>query len=122
VQADAGIYGPLQYSQGWMWTGLALLVLVLGGYAFVFLGTGQQKVPAQAPRFTPPSDLTALKEAYLQAADPGELQRAPADGDVGGRTELYWLLAAGAFLLALRETFLELRQWRQLRPGQGVRT
>ena len=58
----------------------------------------------------------------MQAADPGELQRAPADGDVGGRTELYWLLAAGAFLLALRETFLELRQWRQLRPGQGVRT
>lgn len=57
----------------------------------------------------------------MQAADPGELQRAPADGDVGGRTELYWLLAAGAFLLALRETFLVLRQWRQLRPGPGVR-
>ena len=69
MQADAGIYGPLQYSQGWMWTGLALLVLVLGWYAFVFLGTGQQKVPAQAPRFTPPSDLTALKEAYLQRID-----------------------------------------------------
>lgn len=57
----------------------------------------------------------------MQAADPGELHRAPADGDVGGRTELYWLLAAGAFLLALRRTFLVLRQWRQLRPGPGGR-
>lgn len=56
----------------------------------------------------------------MQAADPGDFERAPADGDVAGRTELYWLLAAGAFLLALRETFLVLRQWRQLRPGQGV--
>ena len=57
----------------------------------------------------------------MQAADPGSLQQAPAHGDVAGRTELYWLLAAGAFLLALRETFLLLRQWRQLRPGQGAR-
>ena len=58
----------------------------------------------------------------MQPADPGELQQAPADGDVAGRVELYWLLATGAFLLALRETFLVLRQWRQLRPGQGART
>lgn len=59
--------------------------------------------------------------AMMQAADPGDFEGAAADGDVGGRTELYWLLAAGAFLLALRETFLVLRQWRQLGPGQGVR-
>ncbi|QHK19330.1 VWA domain-containing protein [Pseudarthrobacter psychrotolerans] len=58
----------------------------------------------------------------MQAADPGDLEQAPADGDVAGRTELYWLLAAGAFPLALRETFLVLREWRQLRPGQGART
>jgi Ca-activated chloride channel family protein len=58
----------------------------------------------------------------MQAADPGALQRVTEDGDVAGRTELYWLLASGAFLLALRETFLVLRQWRQLRPGAGVRT
>ncbi|MCO4251431.1 vWA domain-containing protein [Pseudarthrobacter raffinosi] len=58
----------------------------------------------------------------MQAADPGDFQWAPADGGVAGRTELYWLLAAGVFLLALRETFLVLRQWRQLRPGAGVRT
>ncbi|MET3142841.1 UNVERIFIED_ORG: hypothetical protein ABIB19_002342 [Arthrobacter sp. UYEF10] len=58
----------------------------------------------------------------MQAADPGDLERAAADGDVAGRTELYWLLAAGVFLLALRETFLVLRQWRQLRLGPGART
>ncbi|WP_200950611.1 vWA domain-containing protein [Arthrobacter sp. Soil762] len=58
----------------------------------------------------------------MQAADPGDFQPAPADGVGGGRTELYWLLAAGAFLLALRETVLVLRQWLQLRPGAGVRT
>jgi Ca-activated chloride channel family protein len=57
----------------------------------------------------------------MQAADPGAFQQAPADGDVAGRTELYWLFASGAFLLGLRETFLVLRQWRQLRPGQGAR-
>ncbi|MHA7291260.1 VWA domain-containing protein [Arthrobacter sp. MDT3-24] len=58
----------------------------------------------------------------MQAADPGDFQRAPTDADVAGRTEHYWLLAAGAFLLALRETFLVLRQYRQLRPGPGART
>lgn len=58
----------------------------------------------------------------MQAADPGDLERAAADGDVAGRTELYWLLAAGAFLLALRESLLVLSQWRQLRPVQGART
>lgn len=58
----------------------------------------------------------------MQAADPGDFERVPADGGVAGRTELYWLLAAGVFLLALREAFLVLRQWRQLRPGAGVRT
>ena len=66
MQADPGIYAPLQYSQVWLWTGLALLAIVLGWYAFVFLGTRKPKVPEQAPRFTPPSDLPGLKEAYLQ--------------------------------------------------------
>jgi hypothetical protein len=69
VQADPGIYGPLQYSQGWMWTGLALLALVLGWYTFVFLSTREPKVPAQTPRFTPTSDLVGLKKAYLQRID-----------------------------------------------------
>jgi Ca-activated chloride channel family protein len=57
----------------------------------------------------------------MQAADPGEFQRASEDGDAAGRSELYWLFAAGAFLLALRETVLVLRHWRQLRPGPGAR-
>jgi Ca-activated chloride channel family protein len=57
----------------------------------------------------------------MAGADPGTLQRAPEDGSLEGRTELYWGLAALAALLALRESALVLRQWRQLRPAEGVR-
>ncbi len=49
-----------------------------------------------------------------------DLQRAEEDGSLEGRTELYWILAAGAFLLALRETVLVLRQWRELRPAKRI--
>lgn len=69
MQADPAIYAPLQYSQGWMWAGVALLVLVIGWYAVVFFSTRRPKAPAEAVRFTPPSDLTDLKEAYLQRID-----------------------------------------------------
>ncbi len=51
----------------------------------------------------------------LQDANPGALQR-EGDNSLEGRMELYWILAAGAFLLALRETVLVLRQLRELRP------
>jgi len=61
----------------------------------------------------------------LQDARPGDLQRQPQraaeNGSLEGRTELYWILAAGAVLLALRETVLVLRQWRQLRPAKPIR-
>lgn len=67
MQADPGIIGPLPYSQGWMWAGLALLAVVLGWYCFVFLST--RPAPAQPPRFTPPSDINDLKEAYVQRID-----------------------------------------------------
>jgi Ca-activated chloride channel family protein len=50
----------------------------------------------------------------MQAADPGELQRAPDGSGLDGRTEFYWIFAFGAFLLALREAFLLLRHWRRL--------
>jgi hypothetical protein len=69
VQADPGLVGPLQYSQGWMWAGLALLTLVLGWYCFVFLSTRQRRSPSPPALFTPPSDLHDLKEAYLQRID-----------------------------------------------------
>lgn len=52
----------------------------------------------------------------LQDADPGSLQRGEGDSSLEGRTELYWILAAGAFALALREAVLVLRQLRELRP------
>lgn len=56
----------------------------------------------------------------MQKADPGTLQRAEGNGSLEGRTELYWGMAAGAFLLALRETVLVLRQWMQLRPARQI--
>jgi hypothetical protein len=69
VQADPGIIGPLQYGQGWIWTGLALLAVVGGWYCFVLLSTRPRRVPAAPARFTPPSDLIDLKLAYLQRID-----------------------------------------------------
>jgi hypothetical protein len=65
VQPDPGLIGPLQYSQGWMWAGFALLAVVVVWYCFVFLATRRRR-PAPPARFTPPSDLHDLKEAYLQ--------------------------------------------------------
>jgi Ca-activated chloride channel family protein len=50
----------------------------------------------------------------LQKAWPGTLERT---GDsLEGRTELYWVPALAAFLLALRETLLVFRQLQELRP------
>jgi hypothetical protein len=69
VQPDPGLIGPLQYSQGWMWAGLALIALTLGWYGFVFLSTRPQRATAPPARFTPPSDLNDLKLAYLQRID-----------------------------------------------------
>ena len=69
MQADPGIIGPLPYSQGWMWAGLALLAVILGWYCFVFLSTRPRRATAPTARFTPPSDLNDLKLAYLQRID-----------------------------------------------------
>jgi hypothetical protein len=69
VHDNAGFYGPLQYSPLWLWAGTGLLALVLGWYVFVLLSTRTRPVPAAAPRFTPPSDINSLKEAYLLRID-----------------------------------------------------
>ena len=69
MQDNQGFYGPLQYGQGWLWAGLALLALLLGWYGFVLFSTRRRRAPAPRPRFTPPSDLAALKQAYLQRID-----------------------------------------------------
>jgi len=58
----------------------------------------------------------------MQQASPGELQRTQDDPSLGGRTELYWIFAAAAFLLGLRETYLLVSHWRQLRPLSRGRT
>ncbi|WP_457962618.1 hypothetical protein M1E17_13860 [Arthrobacter sp. D1-29] len=69
MQDDPGFYPPLQYSAVWMWLGLALLALVMGWYAWVFLSTREPRQQPVAPRFTPPSDVAGLKEAYLRRID-----------------------------------------------------
>ncbi|MET4143576.1 vWA domain-containing protein [Arthrobacter sp. UYCo732] len=56
----------------------------------------------------------------MQAADPGELRRAPEGAGLDGRTELYWIFASGAFLLGLREAFLLLRHWLRLPRAQAI--
>lgn len=76
MQDSGGFYGPLQYSPAWLWAGIGLLVLVLGWYVLVFLSTRQRTGPAAAPRFTPPSDIHRLKEAYLQRIDAVEADAA----------------------------------------------
>lgn len=76
MQDNAGFYGPLQYSQLWMWAGIGLLALVLGWYLFVFLSTRKRPVPAALLRFTPPSDIQSLKEAYLLRIDAVEAESA----------------------------------------------
>jgi len=57
----------------------------------------------------------------LQQARPGALERTIVDGSLAGRTELYWLFAAGAFVLGLAEAVLIMRQFRELRPASGPR-
>ena len=55
----------------------------------------------------------------LQQATPGTLVRTGVALD--GRTEVYWVPAFAAFLLALRETLLVSGQLRELRPVRPVR-
>jgi Ca-activated chloride channel family protein len=55
--------------------------------------------------------------ARLQQARPGTLERTAEGGTLGGRTEFYWLPAAGAFVLGLAEILTIIRQLRQLRPA-----
>jgi Ca-activated chloride channel family protein len=55
--------------------------------------------------------------AMLQEARPGALERAPEDSTLTGRTEVYWLLAAAAFVLGLLEMTGIVRQLREVRPA-----
>lgn len=57
----------------------------------------------------------------MQQASPGQVQRAADGQSLAGRTELYWIFAVAAFLLGLREMFLLVRHWRQLRPQEKAR-
>jgi len=54
----------------------------------------------------------------MQQAHPGRVERADGDGAVAAGTELYWIFAGGAFLLALPEAVALVRQLRSL-PGAG---
>ncbi|MFX1821052.1 VWA domain-containing protein [Pseudarthrobacter sp. CC4] len=45
----------------------------------------------------------------------GTLERPGSDGSLAGRTELYWILAAGAFVLGLAEAIVIIRRLREVR-------
>ncbi|CCQ45872.1 von Willebrand factor type A domain protein [Pseudarthrobacter siccitolerans] len=53
--------------------------------------------------------------AMLQEARPGALERTSEDSTLTGRTEVYWLLAAAAFVLGLLEMRGIIRQLREVR-------
>ncbi|WP_104045178.1 vWA domain-containing protein [Arthrobacter sp. ZGTC412] len=55
--------------------------------------------------------------AMMLEANPGALERTTGDGRHSGRTELYWLFAAGAFGLGLAEAVGIVRQFRELQPA-----
>ncbi|UKA68853.1 VWA domain-containing protein [Arthrobacter sp. FW306-05-C] len=56
----------------------------------------------------------------MQQAHPGRAERADGQGQLAAGTELYWILAAGAFLLALPEAVALARQLRGL-PRAGLK-
>ena len=55
----------------------------------------------------------------LQQARPGTRESAANDASLPGRTELYWVLAAGAFALALVEFGVVIRRVRALQPAKA---
>lgn len=59
--------------------------------------------------------------AMMQQARPGALEHTQDAGSLPGRTELYWIFAAGAFALGLVEAAVVLRRLREL-PGAAPRT
>lgn len=59
-------------------------------------------------------------EAMLERARPGVPRHAADGGSLVGRTELYWIFAAGAFVLALAEAALVIRRFRETpSPASG---
>ena len=68
-------------------------------------------------------DAGASTADMMQQAHPGKAEHSDGDGSVAARTELYWILAAGAFLLALPEAVAVLRRLRGLpRPVRAEAT
>jgi Ca-activated chloride channel family protein len=59
-------------------------------------------------------------EAMLQQARPGALEHTQGADSLQSRTELYWLFAAGAFVLGLVEAGAVFRRFRELRPLPDV--
>jgi hypothetical protein len=83
VQADPEFYGPLQYGPVWMWTAVALLVLVAAWYAFVIAATRRPREAREVKRPAQLTDLAALKTAYLQRID--DVERDATAGKRGAR-------------------------------------
>ena len=66
MQADPGFYGPLPYNPAWVWCGAAILALVAGWYAYVWLSSRTGPASGSAPARPALTDLPSLKAAYLQ--------------------------------------------------------
>lgn len=72
MQADPGFYGPLPYNPEWAWCGAAILALVAGWYAYVWLSSRAAPASCPAPARPALTDLPALKAAYLQRIQDAE--------------------------------------------------
>ncbi|NUT71014.1 hypothetical protein [Pseudarthrobacter sp. C4D7] len=83
MQADPGLYGPLQYNPAWMWCGAAVLALVAGWYVFVIAGTRPAPRSTRTAARTALTELPALKAAYLQRIR--DVEREAAAGTVDAR-------------------------------------
>jgi hypothetical protein len=63
MRDDSGFYGPLLYQDAWLWLGVAVLVLLAGWYAWLFL-PARHRATVDAPL-----PVEALRAACLQAID-----------------------------------------------------
>ncbi|HKU03252.1 MAG TPA: hypothetical protein VJQ80_10625 [Arthrobacter sp.] len=97
MQADPGFYGPLQYSEAWMWCGAALLALVAGWYVFVFATTrtAAHSTPGRAGSRSALTDLPGLKAAYLQRIHDVEQEAAAGNLDARAAHQQVSLLLRG---------------------------
>ncbi|MFK0005997.1 hypothetical protein ACIQTZ_03025 [Paenarthrobacter sp. NPDC090520] len=75
MQDNSGFYGPLSYSQAWLWMGVLVLLVVAAWYVFLFWPRRERTRGTQP---VIPRDLAGLRTSCLQAID-----SVVADADAG---------------------------------------